>query len=561
VAITFVGASTGQTAAAKTDTSVTATPPSTIPGDVVFAWVDAVNTTDPAIAAPAGWNTVGTVNDAGSPTPWCGLYSRVVQAGDTTTPAFASTNATTFNAVVVMAAYRGVNTASPVSVSAFGAQVASSTSKVTDAISTASAQWIVSGFADKTAGVDYTAFSGTLRGQLRQSSTGIPSACVQDSAGTVAAGSITQSATGPNSSVGTSFVIALNAAARASLMPSGATETFTGTNGVSVAGTNFSVSKADNGGTSTIQSNACRLRTGTTAGNRSSIKLNGGTVADIEFDFVWTVPAASPGLYAGAWVRTGTFVDTQNGYYFTLEPTDMFFGKSNASYVRTDLQQYTHGFTAGQVVHSRIAVFGNTQKARTWLESNSEPTGVWQISATDTAQPSAGYTGITIVSGTSGAKDLVVDTFSAWDTVTPSQATLLATGGITPSGGLQKTVLKTFVGAITPTGALTKLRAVVRVFTGSITPAGVLKKSVPKVFAGLITPTGAMRKSVLKRMAGTIVPAAALRRSVLKRFSGTVTPAGVVNVPFLGRVFGRPGIAVMRLVESGTVRIRHRRGG
>jgi len=558
--ISFVAASSGQTAATKTDTSVTCTPPSTIPGDVILAWVDAVNSADPTINGPAGWTLVGAINDPGSPTPFTSLWYRVVQAGDTTTPAWSSGTATTFNAVVLMSAYHGVDTTAPILTSAFAVEAATGTLKTTGSITTGASTWIVSGFADKTAGVNYSAFSHTERTQLRQTTTGIPSAALQDSNGYIAAGAgITQSVTGPSSSVGTSFIVALKAATRATIMPTGLVETFTGTNGVSVAGTNFSVTKSDNGGTATIQSNACRIRTGATAGNRTSIRLNGATRADAEIDFVWTVPASGTSQYPTAWMRTGSLVDTQNGYYFTLEPNDMVFGKSNASYVRTDLVTYTHGFTAGQVVHSRIAVFGNTQRARTWLESTAEPTSVWQITAADTAQPSAGYIGISNVSGTSGAKDLIVDTFYGTDTITPSQAFLLAGGSIAATGSLNKSLLRVFTGSITAAGSLTQLKVVTRLFSGSITAAGTLRKAFPRIFTGSVTAAGTMRKVAAKRLAGTVTPAATIRRSALKRLAGSITAAGTGVPLFVGRIFGRPGLVVVRLVQRAEVRIRHRK--
>jgi hypothetical protein len=561
VAVTFVAASTGQTAATKIDTAITATPPSTAVNDVIFAWVDAVNATDPALAGPAGWTLVGSNNDPGTPTVWTYLWSRVVQAGDSTTPSFASTNATTFNGVIIMSAYHGVDTTTPVLTSAFGVQVATSTSKVTDPITTAQSAWIVSGFADKTAGVNYSAFSHTVRGQLRQTTTGIPSAALQDSNGNIAAASgITQSATGPSSSVGTSFILAIKAATRATLMPTGTTDTFTGTNGAAVSTTNWNNIKADNGGAATIQSNGARLRTGATIGNRTSIRLNGGTRTDAEIDFVVTIPAASPALYAAAWLRTQQFVDTQNGYYFTLEPGQLVFGKSDASYARTDLVTYTTSFVAGDVVHVRCAVFGNTMKARAWLQSLPEPTSTWNINTTNSDQPSAGYIGVTIVSGTSGAKDLLLDDFSAWDTETPSQAVIVVGGSVTPTGALNKKTFKTFTGSSTPTGVLTKVRVVIRTFTGAVTPTGALAKKTIKSFAGSSTPTGILAKRPNKKFTGTVTPTGTLAKKVYKKFVGAVTPVGTLLTQTFGRIFGRPGIVVVTHRVVGTVRARIRRG-
>ena len=345
----------------------------------------------------------------------------------------------------------------------------------------------------------------------------------------------------------------------ASIMPSGSTETFTGSNGTSVAGTNFTVPKADNGGGATIQSNACRLRTGTSVGNRTSIKLNIATRADAEVDFVWTVPSGSPTQFPYFYIRSGTFMDTASGYYFSLDQNDMDAG-SSVGYSGTNIQTATHGFTAGQVVHSRFAVFGNRIRARTWLESDSEPTSVWQIDFTDSTH-TTGFIGVTTVCGQAGARDLVVDSFRATDTLTPSQATLSAGGSIAAAGDMRKNVTKgPFTGSVTAAGTLTRLKVVARVFTGSITAAGTLRKGFARTFSGSITTTGALLKVPARKFAGSVTAAATLRRSAMKRLSGSITPAGTGVPLFVGRIFGRPGIVVIRLVQRAEVRIRHRKG-
>lgn len=344
----------------------------------------------------------------------------------------------------------------------------------------------------------------------------------------------------------------------ASIMPSGSANTFTGTNGTSVAGTDFTVPKSDNGGAATIQSNACRIRTGTTVGNRTSIKLNIASRADAEVDFVWTVPNGTPTQFPYFYMRSGTFMDTASGYYFSLDQNDMILGHS-VGYSGTNLQTYTHGFTAGQVVHSRFAIFGDRIRARTWLESNSEPTSVWQIDQTHTTH-TTGFIGVTTVCGQTGARDLIIDTFNATDSLTPSQATLNASGSIAASGGLGKIPGKRFAGSTTAVGTGSRLKVVARLFTGSITAAGTMRKSFLRVFAGAVATTGTMRKAAAKKLAGTVTPAATILRRPGKIFAGSVTPAGSGTPTFIGRIFGRPGIVVVRLIQRAEVRIRHRRG-
>jgi hypothetical protein len=344
----------------------------------------------------------------------------------------------------------------------------------------------------------------------------------------------------------------------ANIMPSGSANNFTGTNGTSVAGTDFTVPKADNGGAATIQSNACRIRTGASVGNRTSIKMNIATRADAEVDFVWTVPNGTPTQFPYFYMRSGTFMDTASGYFFSLDQNDMNAG-SAVSYSGSNIQTYSHGFTAGQVVHSRFAIFGNRVRARTWLESLSEPTSVWQIDFTDSTH-TTGFIGVTTVCGSAGARDLVIDNFNATDTITPSQATLLATGSITASGSLGRSAFKRFAGSITAAGTLIRLKVVARVFTGSITAAGTMRKAFIRTFSGSITAAGSVRRSALKRFAGSVTPAATIRRQAAKRLSGSITPAGSGTPTFIGRIFGRPGIVVISLIQRAEVRIRHRKG-
>lgn len=343
------------------------------------------------------------------------------------------------------------------------------------------------------------------------------------------------------------------------LMPSGAVQTFTAADNTTISATDFAIpTNQGTGGGATVQSNQCRIRTGTTSGNRTSIRLNIATRADIEIDFVWTVGATGFPQFAAAWLRSVTAMDTQQGYYLMLYPSDMVFGSATA-YSGTDLITYTHGFTTGQVVHTRIAIFGTRFRARTWLQSNAEPTSTWQIDTTNSTY-TTGFTGVTTASSSAGSKDFIIDTFNATDTITPSQATLPATAAILPTGALVKSVAKKYAGSITPAGTLAIQRTVPKTFSGSITPSGIYKKTLAKTLTGAITPAGTYRKTLAKTFTGAITPAATMVRVWSKRFVGTITPAGATNMLPLGRVFGRPGIAVMNLIQKSTVSIRHRRG-
>lgn len=351
------------------------------------------------------------------------------------------------------------------------------------------------------------------------------------------------------------------------LMPNGAVpETFTGSNGAALNATNWAIAlNQGSGGGATIQGNQCRITTGSTAFNRTSIRLLTSAILNSEIVFDWVVPVSGDNFPA-VWARSPTAVDTASGYYISLGSADTVLGYSQttATYTNVDTVTYTHGFTAGQIVRTRFAVFGGTGtktlKARTWLASGSEPTSTWQINTTDThTVNTAGYWGFTTSSGSAGSKNFFIDNVDLHDTETPSQATLAAGGSITPTGALVKVVIKPFAGSITPTGALTKIKIVAKTFSGSITPTGALAKVAMKSLAGSITPTGALAKQARKTFTGAITPAAVLIRQARRKFSGGIAPTSALTESNVGHIFGRPGVIAMRMLQHATVVIRQRR--
>lgn len=347
-----------------------------------------------------------------------------------------------------------------------------------------------------------------------------------------------------------------------SLLPSGAAvETFTGADGSAPNATNWTVARNEGtGGSVTIQGNRCRLRCGNADGNRISLRVTGITnLADAEMVFDWDV---TPNMYPTAILRSDSQISTVNGYTFSLRQNDMVVSRRVLP-TPVDLVTNTHGFVFGDQVRSRIAIFGQRIRARTWLRSQPEPTSVWQIDYTDTGGiTTGGYVGVTMQSSSSaaGSVDFYIDNLSLSDTITPTQATLFATGSIGPTGLLANTPKKLLAGAVTPSGALTKSRAVLKILTGAITPSGALLKVVPKSFGGSITPSNVLVKTPARKFAGSVTPSAFLRRSAVRKFAGGITPAASTNITFIGRIFGRPGIAVMSLVTRARTSIRHRKG-
>jgi hypothetical protein len=343
-------------------------------------------------------------------------------------------------------------------------------------------------------------------------------------------------------------------------MPSGTPETFTGSNGSAPNATNVAVSFVQGAGAISVQGNEMRMRTGTTSGQRISVRLTGVSVADAELVFTHTLVNTS---YPYVVLRGASNLDTGNGYHFTLEPADMTLSR-HVAYAGPDLATITHGFTLGQRVRTRVAIFGQVIRARTWLATDPEPTSTWQITYTDPSGSggitAAGMIGWTTSSASGGAKDFFVDDVDAKDTLTPTLATLLATASISPSAALIKTMPKVFTAGISPAGALIQMRVVVRVFTAGISPAGAFIKALPRTFTASITPSAALIKKDIKVFASLIIPVATLKKGPARKFTGSVSPAGAAVMTFVGRIFGRPGIVVMSLVTRAEVRIRHRKG-
>lgn len=348
--------------------------------------------------------------------------------------------------------------------------------------------------------------------------------------------------------------------------PTGAVDTFTGSNGAAWNSTNWATAlNQGSGGGVTIQGNQGRVATGTTSGNRTSVRFLAAARLDTEVLFDWVVPAAFD-QFPAIWFRTPSAVDTAYGFYFTLTAGDMSVGYAlqSSPYNGIDIATFTHGFTAGQVVRTRIAVFGGTGtktlKARTWLASGSENTSTWQINTTSNqAINTANFIGLTTSSGGSGSRNFFIDNFSAYDTETPSQKTISVSGSSTPVGTLIKSMPKLFSGSSTPSGPFTKTRTVVRNFAGSSTSTGAFIKTPVKMLAGSSTAVGTYLKQARKVLAGSSTPVGTYLKFARKRFSGTVTPVGSLVINALGRVFGVPGIVVMKIRKSGELRTRFRR--
>lgn len=211
MATAFVAATTGKSADSIADTSITTSTPSSTVNDYILCWINVNNGTGTAttVTPPAGWTTIGTTTDGTAPILWAGLFGRMVQAGDTTSPVWSFSTGS--NATWVMSAYSGLDATTPYTNQSVDPYAGSTSAKTTATVTTSATGWIVSGFGDRSQGI-YTALTDTSRATSRQTAYVTPcSEVLQDSNGDVTAGSQTRTATGPSgTSVGTSFIVRLN---------------------------------------------------------------------------------------------------------------------------------------------------------------------------------------------------------------------------------------------------------------------------------------------------------------------------------------------------------------
>ncbi|MFB4312941.1 hypothetical protein [Actinomadura sp. 21ATH] len=190
---------------------------STVAGDLMLAVVTVRtgNSLDNAITPPGGWSLIDGGYDAGTPGVRCNTYRKTAGSSE---GAASFSFGTSNEACGSILSYSGVNTSSPVHVSAVDVQVAGSTARSTPSISVSeSGCWVVSYFADRS-GSTWTG-PDTERSEVRVPATSA-SQVVCDSAAAVAAGSVSRSATASAStSVAVNGIIALRPAAAPGAVP------------------------------------------------------------------------------------------------------------------------------------------------------------------------------------------------------------------------------------------------------------------------------------------------------------------------------------------------------
>lgn len=209
MSIALSGTPTGfGTANNTTDTSVTASCPSTTPGDLILAWLCGAVTGTTTFTPPAGWTQISsTAVDTGSPTLTGALWYRIVQSGDTASPVWTFSPGS--NVTGVMVAYSGVDQTTPINAGSVDVNPNTGTAKTTPTITTTVDGWVVSFNGDRNGGA-ITGNTDTFRVQSVHSAS--TATWVQDSNGDVTQGSQVRTWTGPSTAIGAMAIVGLKPA-------------------------------------------------------------------------------------------------------------------------------------------------------------------------------------------------------------------------------------------------------------------------------------------------------------------------------------------------------------
>ena len=111
----------------------------------------------------------------------------------------------------------------------------------------------------------------------------------------------------------------------------------------------------------------------------------------------------------------------------------------------------------------------------------------------------------------------------------------LLDGSSTFTGAIQalKTILQSVAGSITTTGALVTQLLLGQLNAGSVTVSGDILKQANKINAGTITTSGALQKQISLGVFGTITLSGVNQRRIDKILDGSLTPSGTVLATFV----------------------------
>lgn len=335
------------------------------------------------------------------------------------------------------------------------------------------------------------------------------------------------------------------------------TDPFTGTNGSAWNASNWTSLFAATGSSATIQGNKGRQVAGSSSGsnNKKGMRYT-STLTDVEIAGTLSFTTSASGSVE-IWLRASTSAPDGTGYFLQFDGPGGGINLLKAvSFSYTNLSSNLGGITlaSGTTYGFKFYVVGTTVKAKVW--TGSEP-GSYTVSTTDSAVGAAGYAYIATLNN--AAANVTVD----YDDVVLTDGTGNAftyTASVTGAGVLAKAMTKNaFTGSSTGAGALTTRKVVVRAFTASVSTVGVFAKQAIKLFTGSSTITGLSKKTMFRVFTASSTATGFFRKAGVRLLTGSVTATGVSSRTFLGRVFGRPGKAVVTAWRAAEIKIRVRR--
>lgn len=336
------------------------------------------------------------------------------------------------------------------------------------------------------------------------------------------------------------------------------TDPFTGTNGAAWdtgIWTNASVSTT--GSSATIQGNKGRLNAGSGSGYSGRKAMRHlTTYADAEITCTFQLANTVDGSVQFM-LRSDSIGDGASTYWMIIDKYGSARIGKDISASGTTLHNISFTMTQGPVYGAKFYVVGTSIKGKIWDTSGGEP-GSYNLTATDSSITGAGYAMFKVLGG--GSSGFIVDFDDAVLTNgVGNQFTY--TGAVNSAGALRRAFIKSpFTAAITPAGALIKLKVVTKLVTGAITSAGALRRVTTKLPTGAIAPAGTVRKVLPRTFASTITSSGFYRKAFVRNLAGAITSTGSLTTSWLGRVFGRPGIVRMTVRAAGWVSVRVRRG-
>lgn len=217
-------------------------------------------------------------------------------------------------------------------------------------------------------------------------------------------------------------------------------DTFTGSNGASWSGTNWTTGTNSSGTSATIQGNAGRINSGTDSGYTGKrcqvVNYANQTNCEILVDFRFP-SSGNTDCYFGIMLREqDSIADSRDGYQFRYHrgvSTSTKIEKC-VSYTGTTLTSTSFTVADDTWYTVRFQAIGSSLKAKIWQTSGSEP-GSWTLTVTDSTYTGSGLATLVCYGGNASGGYVEVDNFSFSDGSTTTAVSASETSSSTDSAG------------------------------------------------------------------------------------------------------------------------------